>query len=279
MVTTASARSVNAARRSRTAGISFDFAATATCPRTAPMPCANAATRCGAFPSLCRAPRTVLPSTATTNRPVTWADRVHNQAPRTLSSLSASTATNARRNVDSSAAPRAAPSVARASPPASAAHCPIAANDRDPATTAAIPTANRPTSECRRPRFLRGSEIWASRSSRYWLPAAAMHDDVIGGWGPRASTASVRTSIEPLEPYPPPTDTPSHHRPRESAGHSPTLRPCRIPDRTPDAESMSPPPAATAPSSTKQATTPSPPPTPSPTTSTPPSTPSTARTK
>ena len=37
-VITAPARSVKALSRSRTAGISFDFAATATCPSTAPMP-------------------------------------------------------------------------------------------------------------------------------------------------------------------------------------------------------------------------------------------------
>jgi hypothetical protein len=51
----------------------------------------------------------VLPSTAITNRPKTCVDRVHNQAPRTLSSVSALTLANARRNVDSSAAPRRAP--------------------------------------------------------------------------------------------------------------------------------------------------------------------------
>ena len=62
IVMTAPARSVNAFSRSRTAGISFDFSSTATWPRTAPMPCASAATRCGAFPSLFLAPRTVLPS-------------------------------------------------------------------------------------------------------------------------------------------------------------------------------------------------------------------------
>ncbi len=33
------------------------------------MPCARAATRCGAFPSLFFAPRTVLPSMAMTSRP------------------------------------------------------------------------------------------------------------------------------------------------------------------------------------------------------------------
>jgi hypothetical protein len=85
------------------------------------------------------------------------------------------------RNVDSSAAPRAAPSTARTSGPASAAHCPIAANDLDPAITAAMPTASSPASGCRRPRLFRGSGIWTRRSSRYWLRAAGIGEDGIGG--------------------------------------------------------------------------------------------------
>jgi hypothetical protein len=44
---TAPAKSVNAFIRSRTAAISFDFASTATCPRTAPMPCARGFTAYG----------------------------------------------------------------------------------------------------------------------------------------------------------------------------------------------------------------------------------------
>jgi predicted small secreted protein len=67
IVRTTPARSENALSSSRTAGISLLFASTATWPRTAPMPCARAATRCGAFPSLPFAPRTVLPSTAITS--------------------------------------------------------------------------------------------------------------------------------------------------------------------------------------------------------------------
>ena len=106
IVKTAPARSVNAFRSSRTAGISFDFSSTATWPRTAPMPCASAATRCGAFPSLLFAPRTVLPSMAITSRPPASTARVHSQAPSTWSSTSALTRANARRKVDSSAGPR-----------------------------------------------------------------------------------------------------------------------------------------------------------------------------
>jgi hypothetical protein len=79
------------------------------------------------------------------------------------------------------AGPRAAPSLASTSVPASAAHSPMAANDLSPAITAAIPTASSPASACRRPRFLRGSGTWASRSRRYWLRAAGVDEDVIGG--------------------------------------------------------------------------------------------------
>jgi hypothetical protein len=57
--------------------------------------------------------------------------------------MSALIMANARRNVDSSAGPRTAPST---SAPASAAHWPIAANDPGPAMTAAIPTASSPAS-------------------------------------------------------------------------------------------------------------------------------------
>jgi hypothetical protein len=86
--------------------------------------------------------------------------------------------------VDSSAGPRSAPSPASTSAPASAAHWPIAANDLDPAITAAIPTASSPASECRRPRLPRGpgpaqedqedngsgQPIWAKMSSAGGVP-------------------------------------------------------------------------------------------------------------
>jgi hypothetical protein len=117
------------------------------------MPCASAATRCGALPSLSLPPRTALPSTAITSRPLTCTDLVHSQVPRTWSSMSALIMANARPNVDSSAGPRAAPRPASTSAPASAAHCPIAANDLDPAITAAIPTASSQARGCRRPRL------------------------------------------------------------------------------------------------------------------------------
>jgi hypothetical protein len=121
------------------------------------MPCARAATRCGAFPALFFAPRTVLPSMAITSRPSACTALVCSHAPRTQSSTSALTGANARRNVDYSAAPRTAPSAVSTSGPASVAHWPIAVNDLDPAITAAIPAASSPASGCRRPRLFCGS--------------------------------------------------------------------------------------------------------------------------
>ena len=83
---------------------------------------------------------------------------------------------------------RPGPRPARPGPPARhrLAHWPIAANDLDPAITAAIPVASSPASACRRPRFLRWSGTCARRSSRYRLQAAAvMEEDGIGGGSPR----------------------------------------------------------------------------------------------
>src|SRR5947209_6185518 len=97
---------------SRTAGISLDFSGTATWPGTVPMPRARAATRCGAFPSLFLAPRTVVPSMAVTSRPPARTALVCSQAPRTRSGTPALTRAKARRKADSPAGPRAAPSTA-----------------------------------------------------------------------------------------------------------------------------------------------------------------------
>jgi hypothetical protein len=211
IVMTAPARLANVFSRSRTAGISFDFASTATWPRTAPMPCASAATRCGAFPSLPFAPRTALPSTAMTSLPPACTALVCSQVPRTRSSTSGLTRANARRNVDSSAGPRAAPSTARTSGPASAAHCPIAANDLAPAVTAAMPTASSPASECRRPRFFRGSGTWASSSRRYWPRAARVGEDVIGGRASLVADDGERENFHRSARVPPATSRHAGH--------------------------------------------------------------------
>jgi hypothetical protein len=57
IVRTAPDRPANAFSSSRTAGISLLFSSTATWPRTTPIPCARAATRCGASPPVPFAPR------------------------------------------------------------------------------------------------------------------------------------------------------------------------------------------------------------------------------
>jgi hypothetical protein len=228
---TAAVRPANAFSRSRTAGISFDLTSTATWPRTAPIPCASAATRCGAVPVLSLAPRTVLPSMAITSRPPDRTALVCSQAPRTRSSTSGLTRANARRNVDSSAGPRAAPSTASTSGPASAAHWPIAANDREPAITAAIPADSSPASGCRRPRLFRGSGTWARRSRRCWLRAAGIGEDDIGGRASLAAEDGEPENFHRSARAPPATRRHAGHVPccYEMAGHRLTTRLCRVP--------------------------------------------------
>ena len=199
------------------------------------MPCARAATRCGAFPALFFAPRTVLPSMAITSRPPACTALVCSQAPRTRSSTSALTSANARRNVDSSAGPRAAPSTASTSGPASAAHCPIAANDLDPAITAAIPTASSPASGCRRPRLFRGSGTWARRSRRYWLRAAGIGEDGIGGRASLVAGDGECRNFHRSARAPPAARRHAGHITHhyDTAGHSLTSRLCRVPGSGP----------------------------------------------
>ena len=194
------------------------------------MPCASAATRCGAFPVLSFAPRTVLPSIAITSLPPAYTALACSQAPRTRSSTSALTRAKARRKVDSSAGPRAAPSTASASGPASAAHCPIAANDRDPAITAAIPTASTPQ-PVPAPASLPRSGTWASRSSRYWLRAAGIGEDVIGG---RASLVANDGECQNFHRSARTLPATRGHagliiRHYNTAGHSLNSRLCRVP--------------------------------------------------
>jgi hypothetical protein len=149
---------------------------------------------------------------AITSRPAASEALVCIQAPRTRSSTSGLTRPNARRKVDSSAGPRAAPSPASTSGPASAAHWPIAANDRAPAATAAIPTASSPASGCRRPRHLRGFGTWARRSRTYWLHAAAvMGEDGIGGRASLGADDGKRENFHRSARTPPAT--------RRHAGH------------------------------------------------------------
>jgi hypothetical protein len=58
------------------------------------------------------------------------------------------------------------------------------------------------------PALLPGSGTWARRSSRYWLRAAPIGEDVIGGRPSWQAMVSVRTSIVPPGPCPPLEDTP-----------------------------------------------------------------------
>ncbi len=191
----------------------------------------------GAFPSLFFAPRMVFPSMAITSRPLARTALVHSQAPRTQLRTSGLTRAKARRNVDSSAAPRTAPSTPSTSGPASAAHCPIATNDLEPAMTAAIPTASSPASGCRRPRFLRGSGTWARRSSRYWLRAAGIGEDVIGGRVSLVAGDGERENFHRSARALPATRRHAGHITcrYDTAGHSLNSRLCRVPGPRPRA--------------------------------------------
>jgi hypothetical protein len=155
---------------------------------------------------------------------------VCSQAPRTQSSPPGLTRAKARRNVDSSAGPRAAPSTASTSGPASAAHCPIAANDPGSTITAAIPTASRPASEYRRPP-LRGSGTWARRSTRYWLRAAGIGEDAIGGRASLAADDGERRNFHRSARALPAARGHAGRiiRRYHAAGHSLTSRLCRVP--------------------------------------------------
>ena len=98
-------------------------------------------------------------------------------------------------------------------------------NDRDPAITAAIPTASSPASGCRRPRLLRRSGIWARRSRRYWLRAAGMDEDGIGGRVSLVAADGERENFHRSARASPATRRHAGHftRCHDIAGHSLTL--------------------------------------------------------
>src|SRR5680860_602777 len=132
----------------------------------------------------------VLPSIAMTRRWSTMWVRVHIQAERIASSLAASSGAKARRiAVSDGPRLRPEPSAARRSGSASATHCPIAANDFAPVSTAATATARIPGRPCRIPRRLRGSGSVASSSNNTDADdsrtgcgqAGAVREDVIDG--------------------------------------------------------------------------------------------------
>ena len=213
VVMTAPARPANALGSSRTAGIWSDVSSAAPWPRTVPIPCTSAAAGCGAFPFLFSAPGTVFPPAAVAGRPPARTAPVRGQAPGTRPGTPALARANARRNVDSPAAP----SAAGTSGPASPARCPIAANDRDPAITAAIPADSSPASPCRRPRLFRGPGTRAGRSGRSWLRAAETGEDVIGGRASLAADDGEREELPSFRPGP-------ARRPRTRRARHPLLQ-------------------------------------------------------
>ena len=118
-------------------------------------------------------------------------------APRTWSTVSASTRANARRIVDSSGPAPVTPSVVNASVDWWAAHSPMATNERAPASTPANPTARIAGRPWRTPRGSRASGTdpnSVNRSGRCALVASdvaaqvacgtAVGEDGIDGCGP-----------------------------------------------------------------------------------------------
>ena len=147
---------------------------------------------------------------AITSRPPACAALVCSQAPRTRSSTSGLTRANARRNVDSSAGPRAAPSPASTSGAGVGGPLPDRGerprprdHRRDPdgeqpgqRMPAAAPLARvRDLGEEIEQVLAAGSAAWAKMSSAGGCPS----------W---QTMVSVRTSIVPPGPRPPPADTP-----------------------------------------------------------------------
>jgi hypothetical protein len=148
--------------------ISFVFPSTAIWAQTALVPWSRHASRCGAGRSPVLAPRTVLPSTASTGRRP-GARRAATMAvthePMARSRAAGSTAVRTRQIVTRSGTAPGRPSPARRPGPASTAHSAIAANDRAPARVAHTATASTGTRSYRTPRGSRGSGTCASASS------------------------------------------------------------------------------------------------------------------
>jgi hypothetical protein len=157
------------------------------------LPCASASIRCGAFPSLPFAPRTALPSMA--------AGRAQPGQP----------GQHVR--------------------PGICGPLPDRGERPRPAITAAMPKANATASGCRRPRRFRGSGTWARRSRRYWLRAAGMNEDVIGGRVSLEADAGERRNSHRSARALPVTRRNAGHvtHCHDIAGRSLTSRLCRVP--------------------------------------------------
>ena len=102
---------------------------------------------------------------------------------------------------------------------ASAAHCPIAANDLDPAMTAAIPTASSPASSWRRPRCFRGSGTWARSSQQApgLRAAGRIGEDGLGGRASLVAGDGERRELPSFHPGP-------ARRPQTRRAHHPLLQ-------------------------------------------------------
>jgi hypothetical protein len=176
-------------------------------------------------PSLVRAPRTVLPSTASTTRSSgrRAASCALTHAPSARSSAAGSTAVSTRQIVTRSGTVRPSPRLARSRGGASAAHSAIAAYDRAPASTAHTAMASTGTSRYRRPRGSLGSGTCPRASSRppgavtatagprrlsaaSWPPASTVGEDDMAGmapgddhevWRPHDRRYAVPASLSP----------------------------------------------------------------------------------
>ena len=157
-------------------GISLVLPSTATWAITTLVRWSRQAIRCGAVPSRGRAPRTVLPSTASTirrpgRRRAASCDLTH--APTAASKAAGSTAVSTRQMVARSGTAPGRPSRARSRGGASAAHSAIAAYDRAPASIAHTTMARTGARAYRIPLGSRGSGTCARASSRPSGAAAA----------------------------------------------------------------------------------------------------------
>jgi hypothetical protein len=148
-VTSTSSRSPAWPSRAVNMVISLVLPSTAAWAITTPEPWSRQASRCGAAPSAARAPRTVLPSTASTTRPAArrrGARREATHEPIARSSAAGSTEVSTRQIVTRSGTAPGSPGPARSRGGASAAHSAIAAYDRAPASIAHTAMAKTGTS-------------------------------------------------------------------------------------------------------------------------------------
>lgn len=173
--------------------------------------CPSPCRRCRAGPCAPREPRTVLPSTATAWRTPARLVWPAAQEPSTASSFSLLRFCRVLRTQVSLGGHRTTPSAASTCGEALPAHCPIAVNERAPASTAHSATPRIAEIECRTPRRARGSgtpdnarsrpppEIpWPSAAATRWATTGSIGEDTELGMAPRENhTASGTVMITP----------------------------------------------------------------------------------